>query len=282
MSRHVLNALIVATLCVGGSSSAFAGHAAAAPSGLSVDTEELGDQGATLGPAITRKVLPMLREHGVQPQDVRIRVVWLDADNFHYAIRVTLDPRTPSDQIPIRATCKGCSSTKLVASVARGVRKALKRAEVDRRRADDEAATASKTETGTKASADTSTHGRDVSANAERTPPAPKPKPKRKGLGPLGWAGVGSLGLGLGGVATGAVLAFAIGETHPGANKSSLRNFKPGGYAALGAGGAVLITGAVLLGIDRSRAGRTKTTKRAALSPAWFGQAGGVVVVGRF
>jgi hypothetical protein len=61
--------------------------------------------------------------------------------------------------------------------------------------------------------------------------------------------------LGAGGLATGGAFV-GTGETRPERDKSKIRDFRPSGYALLGVGGALMITGAVLLGVDRARAKR--------------------------
>ncbi len=67
----------------------------------------------------------------------------------------------------------------------------------------------------------------------------------------------------------GAIFAFALRETHPGEDKSVLRNYKPGGHALLGTGGALMVAGATLLIIDRIR-GKAKSHVALTSSP-WSG-----------
>ncbi|MBV1858209.1 MAG: hypothetical protein KUG77_07340 [Nannocystaceae bacterium] len=99
----------------------------------------------------------------------------------------------------------------------------------------------------------------DVPTSATPPPPqTPPASPSRKKIGRLGWAGVGSLGLGASGLIAGGVL-LSLGEARLKSDPTSLRDFRPAGYAALGVGGAALIVGTVLLVLDRKRA-RTGAT----------------------
>lgn len=97
--------------------------------------------------------------------------------------------------------------------------------------------------------------------------PAPARRHARAPLGTLGKAGVGLL-------AGGAVLALAVGvplvllqrkDTKVQEERVDGVDTKPVGIAMLAVGGAALVAGAVLLGIDRSRA--RKPVRRAALGP---------------
>lgn len=85
-------------------------------------------------------------------------------------------------------------------------------------------------------------------------PPAQTPAPPaRKKLGVLGWTGVGSLSVGVSGLIAGAVF-LSLGEARLESDPTSLRDFRPGGYAAIGIGGAAVVAGAVLIVLDRRRA----------------------------
>ncbi len=89
-------------------------------------------------------------------------------------------------------------------------------------------------------------------------PPAPV---ARKKLGSLGWAGVGSLGVGVSGLIAGGVF-LSLGEARLQSDPTSLRDFRPAGYAALGVGAVTVIAGTVLLVLDRKRARSDTATLR--------------------
>lgn len=93
-------------------------------------------------------------------------------------------------------------------------------------------------------------------------PPAQTPAPPaRKKLGGLGWAGIGSLGVGVSGLIAGGVF-LSLGEARLESDPTSLRDFRPAGYAALGVGAAAVIAGTVLLVLDRKRAGNDTAALR--------------------
>lgn len=105
------------------------------------------------------------------------------------------------------------------------------------------------------------------------------------GLGVKGKAGVALIvvgGLGaIAGVTMVALKPTYLEQGNPEAFK--YRSTDPPGYVALGIGAAALITGAVLLGLDRKQAKKRSASKTAALVHPWMGpQGAGVGVVGRF
>ncbi|MBK6917370.1 MAG: hypothetical protein IPH07_08230 [Deltaproteobacteria bacterium] len=119
----------------------------------------------------------------------------------------------------------------------------------------------------------------------EQLPPQTQPPPPRpldepvagreQGRAPLGKLGKAGVGL----LAGGAVIGLAVGVpllalrpkiTSDGQERVERVGTKPIGIAMVAVGGALLVTGAVLLALDRSRA--RKSTRRAVLGP------GGVVL----
>lgn len=93
-------------------------------------------------------------------------------------------------------------------------------------------------------------------------PPAQTPVPPvRKKLGRLGWAGIGSSSVGVSGLIAGGVF-LSLGEARLESDPTSLRDFRPAGYAALGVGAATVIAGTVLLVLDRERASNDTTALR--------------------
>ncbi len=94
---------------------------------------------------------------------------------------------------------------------------------------------------------------------------------------PLGRLGKAGIGLMVGGAAVlvgGAVLT-AMGEKEDSApgnpQRLDAKDFRPPGYALLGVGGAVLVTGVLLLAVDRIKAKPKKTTFAPSLAPGFAG-----------
>jgi hypothetical protein len=113
--------------------------------------------------------------------------------------------------------------------------------------------------------------------DAARPPPPPPPEvPEVKPLGAPGKAGIFLLALG--GVGVGVGTGLALLEPRPDPDMPlNVINTRPAGFAAIGVGAALVVTGAVLLALDR-RPQKRKT----ALAPV-FGPAGaGLVLSGRF
>lgn len=108
-------------------------------------------------------------------------------------------------------------------------------------------------------------------AASEPEPLAAPPSSERRPLGPLGWSGIGALGLGTGAAITGAVLASRPGPPSSGERHGDLRAL---GFGMLGVGGALAVTGAVLLAVDRRRARAARLVDGAPwVGPGGFGLA---------
>ena len=93
---------------------------------------------------------------------------------------------------------------------------------------------------------------------------------------PLGGLGKAGIGLMVGGavVLVGGAVLTAMGEKQDlsaDVENTESTNFRPPGYALLGVGGAVLITGAVLLTVDRVRAKKKSTALAPAVGPGFAG-----------
>lgn len=220
----------------------------------SVDTSALGDMGKELAPKVAEAATPIVEEAGYDASTVRISIGWLNAEEFHYSVKVALDPKVPPDQAPLTATCRDCSSTQLVEAAVAGVRKAIEQRPE-----------------GPPSAATVGPDPAEVEPTPEVVPqsePVEDKAPRKAGpLQPLGWAGVGTM---IGGVL---VLAcggafLALGERRPADDMSQIRDFRPAGYGLLGGGGALLIAGAVMLGVERARS--KKRANAAAILP-WMG-----------
>src|SRR5690606_38786857 len=98
----------------------------------------------------------------------------------------------------------------------------------------------------------------------------------RAPLGGLGKSGIALLAAGLVGTGVGIGLA-ARGEQIDGGDQFDRVDFRPAGFATLGVSAALLVTGAVLLGVDRHRAKRTAT-----LTPITGPGLVGFTLTGRF
>lgn len=120
---------------------------------------------------------------------------------------------------------------------------------------------------------------RQKAAQEAAKPPPPEPQPDVPEVRPLGTRGkVGIVLLALGGVGVGVGTGLALLEPRPDPEMPlNVINTKVPGFAVIGVGAALVVTGAVLLALDRR-----PPSRKTALAPA-FGPAGaGLVLTGRF
>ena len=74
---------------------------AAAPEAVdsvALETSGLEAVGAELTSEVVAEIDPLVRATGRPPSSLRIRIEWLDADAFHYAIKASFDETIPDDQ----------------------------------------------------------------------------------------------------------------------------------------------------------------------------------------
>ncbi len=130
-----------------------------------------------------------------------------------------------------------------------------------------------------------------VAAGAEPPPPSSPPEADRPPTGgrtplaPMGKAGATLLGVG--GVAAMTGLAFVIVGTRDRSSRASEReeaDFRTPGFGVLGAGLAAVVVGGALLGVERSRAKRSRAKSRGQTTwmPAFDGRSALIVWGGRF
>lgn len=221
---------------------AWPGVVAAAPAGVTVDTSGLEAVGEELAPEVARELTALVEREGIDPSALRVRIVWLNAEEFHYAIYGTLDRALPDDQMPIIETCSDCSKAAVVKKAVAGVEKLV--AQEKERVANSEPVAEPKTDPG---------------PGSGRVTPADRPSRSKAPLSTMGWAGVGLLVGGAAIAITGGAF-LGVGETRPKIDMSQIRDWRPSGYILLGTGAAMLVVGAILLGVDRGRAKKSKAT----------------------
>lgn len=100
---------------------------------------------------------------------------------------------------------------------------------------------------------------------------------RRPQLGSLGWAGVGTLAAGFPVAALG--VAFIPLNAHSAPDHpTKIRNFRPSGIALATSGAALMLTGAILIALDRRKAAR----RQLSFSPGFGEGQLGLSVTGRF
>ena len=233
--RTVLSsALALAIVCT-------AGPALAEPAArLEVDTSELGSIGPVLKERLVERGSQVLRDESIVlggPQDpiVRVTITALEGEDpgFDYEIRLVTHPG--EDGASWSERCALCTEAELIDAVA---------AELD------------------KVAMSLRALGEEREAAEQEPPPPPivesppiEPRDQDRVLDTKGKVGVGLLGLGV--VAVGTGVGLVLAPARPLANDPLRESYtQPPGYGVLAVGGAVLVTGAVLLGLslrDRKR-----------------------------
>jgi len=200
-----------------------------------------------------------------RPARVRVVVTVTTVGRYQLEVTTELDGKPLSDAV-VTDACEQCLMDDLLARVDPAIERqmeALRAAEQEATPADD-----------------TPVPPATDGGPAPHDDPGPAPpvdEPRRVPLLGLGKAGIGLLATGAVGLGVGIGLAVA-GRRLDRDDERGGTDFRPAGYATLGVSAALLVTGAVLLGVDRGRARRLRN----AAAPLFGPRFAGIVVVGRF
>ncbi|HET6583734.1 MAG TPA: hypothetical protein VFG69_09805 [Nannocystaceae bacterium] len=220
---------------------------------------------ADLAKQIHAAVENIVAQHGVPAEKIHLDVAWRDADQFDYAVGVVFDKHgVLTERKHGTSTGPDTEQGELADVVAANLERYL--GEWDAARAREEERLAA-----LRAAEGAQTH--DVAPEL--------PRPRR--LGRLGWTGVALVVAGAGATAAGGALV-GVGETPEPDAATKLRDWKPAGYGLLATGGALLVTGIVLVVVDavpRARARRSGGS-HAMLAPALGRRHAGVQLRFRF
>jgi hypothetical protein len=223
---------------------------------VEVDASELEGEGSTMEKSVAslsrnevlRALSRDLAEHvtvvdkGAEAV-VYVSLVWKDYETSHYGVRVEIR-RGSTARLVVVDECKLCDEGKLAAKVAGRVEDLLPYLAVEPA----EAATEPEVES-------------EVKAEPETSEPWVEPEPVvddgpgYRRVGVAGYVGIGALALGVGGVAGGiAVLLEDPTEGYVPNDDYQLerRDRVPLGGTLVGVGGALLVTGAVLVAVDQT------------------------------
>ncbi len=231
--------------------------------GLEVDTTALEDGGVELGERLDAEGSALLRREEVLPRKslddgqivVKVREAESKGGGYHFDVYAKRGD-DKLEETEVSRECVGCLESDVVEQVSEAIEQCLPAL-------------------------------RATQPSVEPPPPEatesdPPPvvvdtSSDRVGLGPMGKAGVGLLVAGGAAAIVGVVFAVRgrAFETDPGAATQSGRDFRPPGYGLIGGGVAAIVTGAVLVGVDRKR---RRTRASAMMLPG----GGGVVWGGRF
>lgn len=211
---------------------------------LEIDTSDIGAEGPVVKRRVRERADVALRAAGVLPArpDHADPLVHVDIDalqgedpGYQFELWVSQGGTIVGERR--RVECTLCTESEIVARVEATITEVLGQLEVPR----------------------------DEAVAAEPKPPAPEPsepetepdRPRAR-LSGLGRAGIGLLSVGVVGVGVGAVLVAlppTVDENDPLYETTT----RPPGFAVLGVGAAVLVSGVVMLAVDRKRT-RARTT----------------------
>jgi len=206
---------------------------------------------ADLAKRIHAATEPVVRGQSLPADKIHLIVVWRDADAFDYKVDVVLDAEGGvAERKHVISTGPNTEEGELADVIAAGLERYLGEwqgaydREQERLRKEKET--------------------QDAGPIAPSPRPADvTPMPKQRRLGKVGWTGVGLAIAGAGAMATGGALA-GIRTTPDPDDATQLRDWRPAGYGLLATGGALLLTGVILVAVDASKRSRAR---RAAVAP---------------
>jgi hypothetical protein len=212
---------------------------------------------ADIAKQIRAAVEPVVQAHALPADKIHLDVAWRDADAFDYIVEIAFDAdgEMEAKQHGL-STGPNTEQGELAEVIAAGLERYLAEWDDARVQADSDAVT--------------------PAPPSETLEPVDVPPPRR--LGRVGWTGVGLVIAGVGAAATGGALV-GIGETPDPDRATKLRDWKPAGYGLLASGGALLLTGIVLVVVDavpRARARRSRGDRRTSIVPAFGPRHAGV------
>lgn len=215
---------------------------------VAVDTSAVGEAGPAIRRRVQERADVVLRRAGVMPGrgagdptiTVIIREVGKPDPGWEYAITVAAEGQTPPPSETIG--CPLCTETELIDKIEGQLTALAARIEAPQ---DPPPPRVDPTPT---------REGDDP------VTPVDDPQPQGRGLGKMGKAGVALLVTGAAGAIAGAVLAALPPRPQDGDPTHEVFT-QPPGYALLGAGGGLLITGAILLAVDRARHRKQSSTR---------------------
>jgi hypothetical protein len=214
---------------------------------VEVDTSDVGDAGPIIQRRVEERADVVLRDAEVLPgvgsddPIIRIDIHEIDGDDpgFSFDLHIEQGGRAVGQRRHIE--CNLCTETEIVAKAELEIDAIIEDLPTER-----------------EAAPVTTGPGLVEHPTAEPTDTGPSTDSKRAALGPKGKAGVGLLVLGGASAIVG--IGLSIPKWTPVADDPTReRSPRPVGWALVGVGGAALVTGAVLLALDRRAAAGRRT-----------------------
>lgn len=230
---------------------------------VEIDTSEVGEEGPVIMRRTRERTDVVLRAAGVLPgrPDAADPVIYVDVNELTgaepgYECEVWISHLGKVVGERRRVECTLCTESEIVQRVEATVSELVPLLPTD---AEAEPTDPTPTET----TPPTETEGSDPSTT-------PTDGERRKGLGGMGKAGVALIAVGVAGAAAGAVMVALPPKVDQDDPRYEV-TYRPPGIATLAAGGAALVTGIVLLVVDRRRARPRTTALVPVLAPNAYG-----------
>lgn len=231
---------------------------------VSIDTSDVGDEGPIIKRRIQERTDVALRGEGVLPARpqtgdpiVHVDVDALDGPEPGYAFEMWVT----SGQQPLgerrRVECTLCTETEIVTRVETDLLEHLQSMEFA---ADDETSPMPDGPAVEPAAVEPEPVAVEDPVVADPEGPVEDGRGRPRRLGRLGAAGVGLMAVGVTGLGVGAVLVALPPRVDP-ENPLFETTTRPPGFVALGVGAAALVSGVIMLAVDRRRARRAITRR---------------------
>ena len=252
---------------------------------VEIDTSDIGEEGPVVKRRTRERTDVVLRaagvltgRPGVEDPVIHVDIDELTADEPGYRCEVWISHGDRELGERRRIECPLCTESEIVQRVEHTVSGLVDLLPVGPPPAD-----APATETGTEPTTEpTPTSDAPSDTTSEPTAATSPTEGDRPGaLGVLGKTGAAFIALGAAGAAAGAVMVALPAKVDPD-DPLHETTYRPPGIATLAAGGAVLVTGIVLLVVDRRSARRRTTALVPTLGPSAAGMTVGMTWSGRF
>ena len=244
---------------------------------VKVDAEGFGEVGSKVSTRVVAEAESTLETEGIKRRTgvddivVFLKVTPPPSGDEGYMLGIAVTHLGQPITETVEADCELCVEDELIELVDAKVRELLPkiREHMAQVRADAAAAAAAETEV------------EEPEPEPEIEPPPPIIDDEPKGMGGKGKAGAALLGLGAAGAVAGVIMAVREPTQVSPDNGYELRRTQPPGYATLAVGGALLVTGAVLLVLD-SRDRKRSRPKATSVAPMLGPSVAGMSWSGRF
>lgn len=243
---------------------------------VKVDAEGFGEVGSKVSTRVVAEAETTLEAEGIKRRTgvddivVFLKVTPPPSGDEGYMLGIAVTHLGQPITETIEADCELCVEDELIELVDAKIRELLPKIREHMAQVQADAAAAA-----------AEAQAEEPEPEPEIEPPPPIVEEEPKGMGGKGKAGAALLGLGAAGAVAGVIMAVRPPTQISPDNGYELRRTQPPGYATLAVGGALLVTGAVLLVLD-SRERKRSRPKATSVAPMLSPSVAGLSWSGRF